>query len=74
MSYQRLFIRCDLCSPRKRGYLWLGGGDWVECPQCNATGKVEVIEEHVTPRGKVFISGETGGATIADPRHARRFG
>jgi hypothetical protein len=71
---RKLFIRCDLCSPRKPGWLWLRGTTWVACPQCDKTGRVEIVEELVKPRGKVFIPGDTRGATLHHPMHARRFG
>jgi hypothetical protein len=70
---QRVTIRCDLCSPRRPGLIWLGGADWVECPQC-VDGKVEAVETKVEPRGRVFIAGDTRGATLHHPLQARRFG
>lgn len=68
----RYYIPCDICSPVKPGYLWLRGNDWVECPQC-VLGQIEVVEQKVEPKGKVFIPGYTNGATIFHPEHSRRF-
>lgn len=66
-------IKCDVCSPRKPGFLWMGGNDWVECPQC-VGGLVELVEQHIKPRGRGFIAGNTRGFTLHHPAHARRFG
>lgn len=71
---QRIVTRCDLCAPSTRpGLLWLGGGDWVECPQC-VGGKLEIIQQDVQPVGRIFIPGSTRGATLHHPEHRRRFG
>lgn len=44
---RKLSIECDLCYGHR--LLWLGGNDYVECPNC-VKGKVEVIETTVRPR------------------------
>jgi hypothetical protein len=32
---------CDVCAKStQKGWLWLGGGDWVKCPQCLGTGVI----------------------------------
>jgi hypothetical protein len=50
------FMRCDIC--KGRGKLWLHGADYVECPQCDATGKVQVVAETVQRKSKtVFMVG-----------------
>lgn len=72
MKAKHVFVRCDLCSPRRPGLLWLGGNDWVECPQCKE-GKLELVEERVEPRGKMFVAGDTRGIVLRHPEHARRF-
>lgn len=73
--HKRLFVRCDLCSPRRPGLIWLGGTDWVECPQCAQTpGKIEIVEEEVKPRGKLFLPGDTKGLVLRHPLHAKHFG
>ena len=45
MAYTRKKITCDVCQGRKQ--LWLRGSDYVECPQCEATGQIEVMIERV---------------------------
>lgn len=61
----RKFIKCDICAPSTRpGLLWMRGSDWVECPQCQGTGKIEIIKRESWPTGKIFIPGYTHGATI----------
>jgi hypothetical protein len=69
----KISIACDVCSVRKPGFLWLGGNDWVECPQC-VNGWVEAVEQAIKPRGKAFIAGDTRGFTLHHPEHERRFG
>lgn len=46
---------CDFCSKAKPGWLWLGGADYVECPDCEATGKVECIEYRVKYKEQLLI-------------------
>lgn len=45
MPYTKLTKRCDVCQGKRQ--LWLGGTDWLECPQCEATGTVEMVQEVV---------------------------
>lgn len=53
---QRLTLACDLCrGSSKPGYLWLGGADYVECPQCETSRKVEIVEQLYTP-SRLFVS------------------
>lgn len=59
MKEQRLRLRCDFCaSSGKPGHLWLGGKDYIECPQClgagGQIGVLELVEQFIQP-GKVFI-------------------
>jgi len=43
-------MRCDLCAGgTKPGYLWLGGSDYVECPQCAGDRQMDIVEQIVTP-------------------------
>ena len=73
MKEQHLLIPCDVCSQStRRGLLWLGGGDWVECPQCVGTAKIEVIQKECPPTGRLFIPGFTQGAAI-NKEWSRRF-
>lgn len=75
MKARHLFIRCDTCAPSTRpGLLWLGGGDWVECPRGCVNGRIELVEEQVKPRGQGFIVGSTKGFTLPAPAYSRRFG
>lgn len=50
---------CDLCSKSSRkGLLWLGGGDWVECPDCGGTGVDVAYADYFTPKERtVSIAG-----------------
>lgn len=61
MRETRVYILCDLClSSGKQGYLWLGGKDYVECPQCFGTGRkrgrLEIVEQVITP-SRIFVVG-----------------
>ncbi len=48
--------QCGLCETR--GRLWLGGRDYLECPDCLGTGKVLIVEERYTPKERtVFVPG-----------------
>ena len=61
----RHVIRCALCCGR--GKLWLGGADYVECPDCAATGRVVVDEFKVRKRARtVFLPGMAGFRTLTD--------
>jgi hypothetical protein len=44
---ERVKLRCDVCHGRKK--LWLGGKDYVECPNCEERGHVELVEARLTP-------------------------
>lgn len=46
----RVTLRCDMCAGSLRpGLLWLGGKDYVECPQCGGDQKMPVVERLTTP-------------------------
>lgn len=55
----KVAARCQTCADStKPGRLWLGGVDWLECPDCAGTTVVEFDESRYTPRErKVFIPG-----------------
>ena len=60
--------RCPTCAGSTRmGLLWLGGDDWLECPDCNAIGAVEVVEERFAPVERTISV--PGVGTLAVPRH-----
>jgi len=44
---QKLILTCDICHGKK--LLPIGTKDFVECPQCYGTGKIEVLEMIKTP-------------------------
>lgn len=53
---QRVTLVCDMCAgSSKPGYLWLGGSDYVECPQCFTTRTIPLVEQRIIP-GKTFVS------------------
>lgn len=42
--------RCPTCAQSTRkGQLWLGGDDWLVCPDCDGTTVMEAVEERFTP-------------------------
>lgn len=52
MSVKETHVRrsCRTCNGgRHRGLLWLGGRDYVECPDCNGTGIFELVERLDVP-------------------------
>ena len=50
----KTMLPCDMCGAR--GKLWLGGRDYLECPQCEGAKKIPVIEEQFKPvEKKIFI-------------------
>jgi len=64
----RVETRCATCIGSLRpGLLWLGGDDYLECPDCNATGLVEVVEERFAPVERTISI--PGVGTIAVPKH-----
>jgi DnaJ-class molecular chaperone len=47
---------CTTCKGRK--LLWLGGKDYVECPDCEGTGSILMYEEKKPPPPtRVFMPG-----------------
>lgn len=58
--YERRILACDTCGGKRQ--LWLRGGDYVECPACNATGEIEIISERVQAKVQErFIPRADGG-------------
>lgn len=42
--------RCTVCVGSTRpGLLWLGGSDWLECPDCGGTTVVTAYADRFTP-------------------------
>lgn len=53
---QAFAIRCKQCGGKAK--LWLGGDDYLECPQCLGAGTIAVQQHNVQARvRKVFIPG-----------------
>lgn len=51
MAYLKDTIPCPVCvQSTVNGRIWLGGTDWLECPQCDGSGKIERITERVQAR------------------------
>lgn len=44
---------CHVC--HARGVLWLGGNDYVDCPECEGTGRITGWMEIIAPMPKHFI-------------------
>lgn len=54
-------MRCDICMHSlERGWLWLPGGDYVLCPQCEGTGFVVGIETKLTQTRKIILPSRVG--------------
>ena len=49
----RVEIPCATC--RTRGRLWLGGGDYLECPHCEGRGHYDLVEARIEP-AKIFAA------------------
>jgi len=57
-------IICTLCNGRKK--LWLGGNDFLECPDC-VDGKVEINEYKVRKVERtIFMPGMPGFRTLTN--------
>lgn len=62
---------CPTCEGAVRpGLLWLGGEDYLVCPSCDGTQRIEIIEERFTPAERTI---SVGGRTMQVPRHHRTF-
>jgi DNA-directed RNA polymerase subunit RPC12/RpoP len=65
MPGQRIATRCPTCkNSLKKGHLWLGGGDYLECPDCGGTTIFVMFEQRITPGKSILMPGlkrqETG--------------
>lgn len=62
MRHIKEWIPCDVCArSTKPGRLWLGGADWLECPQCEGLAKVERVTEVVQARTQERFKARAGG-------------
>lgn len=53
---QKIIQRCPTCIySLKKGHLWLGGNDYLKCPDCNGTTEFIMFERKVTPASRVFL-------------------
>lgn len=51
---RRFVALCDLCSKQKPGWLWMGGNDYVRCPQCE-DGLIKGRETQVDQTRRIFL-------------------
>lgn len=64
--------RCPTCAGGTRGgLLWLGGDDWLTCPNCNGTQRIELIEQRFAPVERTISI--PGVGTLAVPKHHTTF-
>lgn len=58
----RVEQRCPTCAGSlRKGLLWLGGRDYVECPDCEGSGTFVMYEQRVPPPPtRVFVAAPTG--------------
>lgn len=61
-SGRRIVVPCQRCAPSlKPGHLWLGGRDYVECPDCEGAGLFKFYEERTAPPpARVFLVHQKG--------------
>lgn len=60
--------QCTLCAnSTRKGLLWLGGGDWLECPDCNGTGIEKGYAELYHPKERTVSIAGVG--TYVERRH-----
>lgn len=66
VGHTRREKRCPLCRrSRYRGKLWIGGKDYVDCPDCEGSGTFVVYRQPIAPPGaRVFLPGQTYPGTI----------
>ena len=54
-------MRCDICArSTELGWLWLPGGDWVLCPQCQGSGLITGEETKLTQTRKIILPAKVG--------------
>jgi hypothetical protein len=64
----KLEAQCPTCvQSTRKGLLWLGGDDWLECPDCAESGKVEIIAERFAPKERTVSL--VGIGTFTERRH-----
>lgn len=55
---ERIERWCPTCAPSsRRGLLWMGGGDYLRCPDCNGTGTFTMYEQLKTPPRHFLVQG-----------------
>jgi len=72
---EKLAIVCPTCfQSQRKGLLWLGGKDYLECPDCGGPsgkhpGVFRMWERMITPPKRFFVSGFTHSpeAVVAVP-------
>lgn len=53
---EKFSVKCDQC--QGKGQLWLGGGDYLVCPQCEGRKTIEIHQHTMQARTRtVFIPG-----------------
>jgi hypothetical protein len=55
----KIATRCPTCRHTEKGpgLLWLGGSDYVECPDCAGTGTFVMYERRITPKRIIAVNG-----------------
>jgi len=55
ITKQDFKVRCGVCAKSvEPGWLWLGGGDYVQCPACT-NGYITGTEMRIEPTRKIFL-------------------
>jgi hypothetical protein len=58
MPGQRIDKPCPTCRRSlRKGHLWLGGKDYLECPDCGGTGNFVMYEQAITPPKHIAVNG-----------------
>lgn len=61
IEHRAIRMRCDICANSlERGWLWLPGGDYVLCPQCQGSGMVAGEEMRLTQTRKIILPARVG--------------
>ncbi len=56
---QRKTGPCPTClRSTRRGLLWIGGNDYVICPDCGGTGTFVCYEQRITPGRSIQVPGQ----------------
>lgn len=65
MRFDRIECWCITCAEALRpGLLWLSGDDYVVCPTCNGTGKIEVVEQRFDPTERTIMVPGVGAIQV----------